>query len=88
MASIRDYSSADLTRSSPGMNLRAVTPHASDSLPDGPCKALWVNVGGDVSVIAEGDTAAVIVNVSGLLPVRVSAVRVTGTTASGIVAIY
>jgi hypothetical protein len=52
---------------------------------------MWVGVSGDISLIAEDDTAAVTiaaVAAGALLPIRVKAVRVSGTTASGIVALY
>lgn len=70
-------------------NLRAVTPHASNDLPDGPCRALWVGTQGDISVVAAGDTDPVpILGAVGLVPVAVKAVRVSGTDATNIVALY
>lgn len=81
--------SADATN--PASYLRAVTPHASNNLVDGPCRSLWVGTGGDISILAEGDKTAVIVkNVANgqILPIRAKAVRVTGTTATDIVALY
>jgi hypothetical protein len=74
-----------------GGALRAVTPHASAALPDGNCRALYVGGAGDVAVVAVEDTAPVIlknVPAGALLPIRAKAVRVTGTTATDIVAIY
>ena len=71
--------------------LRAVTPHASNDLTDGPCRALWIGGTGDIAVIAKDDTAAVtIVGVPAgtVLPISAKAVRVTGTTATSIVALY
>lgn len=78
-------------QSQPARNLRAVTPHASNNLPDGPCRALWVGTGGDISIIAGNDTEAVaLVSVpdGALLPISVKAVRASGTTADDIVALY
>jgi hypothetical protein len=83
------FTPSDVTE--PAASLRSVTPHASNSLPDGVCRALWVGGAGDVSVIAENDTTAVLIAglVAGsLLPVRVKAVRAVGTTAANIVALY
>lgn len=70
--------------------LRAVTPHAANDLPDGVCKALLIGNAGTVAVVAVGDTEAVVLNAAAgqVLPVRARAVRVTGTTATGIVALY
>lgn len=71
--------------------VRAVTPHASNDLTDGPCRALYIGVGGDVSLIASGDTSAVTFKnaASGsTIAVGVKAVRVSGTTATDIVALY
>lgn len=77
--------------STPAVSLKAVTPHASNDLPDGISKALFVGTSGNVEVLAEGDTVAVVLkNVpSGTtLPIRVKAVRVASTTATDIVALY
>lgn len=68
--------------------LRAVTPADGSDLPM-PCRALWVGVGGDVTLIAVGDTEAVTLTVfAGLLPVRTKRVLSTGTDATSIVAMY
>ncbi|WP_443021481.1 spike base protein, RCAP_Rcc01079 family [Sphingobium sp. AntQ-1] len=74
----------------PGRALRAVTPHASNELPDGPCRALKIGGAGNISIVARDDAAPVTLAVSAgeLLPIQAKAVRVSGTTATGIVAIY
>jgi hypothetical protein len=74
----------------PAVQLRAVTPSDTVDLPAGPCRALYVGTTGDIAVIAKGDTAAVtLFSVPvGILPVSVTRVLVTGTTASAIVALY
>lgn len=81
-----------LRASAPARSLKAVTPHASNNLPDGIADALWVNDTGAVAVavIAADDTVAVTMTVTGpgLLPIQAKAVRVTGTTATNIVALY
>jgi hypothetical protein len=73
-------------------NLRAVTPSADADLPDGVCRAIYVNDDATVTVavIAESDTAAVTMRVAGpgILTVAARAVRVSGTTATDIVAMY
>lgn len=73
-------------------SVKPVTPHASNDLPDGPCRCLWVNDTGvaAVSVVAVDDTVAQVHKVTGPGPVFVSAkaVRVSGTTALDILAYY
>ena len=56
-----------------------------------PTRALYVGNGGDVSVVfAPGSTPVIFPNVQAgtILPVRVTQVRATGTTATGIVGMY
>lgn len=77
--------------SSPSAVLRAVTPHATDNLPDGPSRALYVGIGGDLSIVAARDGDAVsLKNVAdgSFLPIQVKAVRSAGTTATDLVAVY
>lgn len=77
--------------STPARSLAAVSPHATDDLPGGVCKALWVGGEGNVAIVAENDTGAVtIVGVPAgtALPIRAKAVRASGTTATDIVALY
>mgnify|MGYP003145919919 CR=1 FL=1 len=78
--------------SAPAVAVRAVTPHASNDLPGGVCRSLWVNDEGvvTVAVVAESDTDAVTMTVSGPgpLPVRAKAVRISGTNAASIIALY
>ena len=72
--------------------LAAVTPHASNNLSGGVCDALYINDEGvvDIAVVAEDDTSPVTLTVTGpcMLDVRAKAVRVSGTTATSIVAMY
>jgi hypothetical protein len=73
----------------PAVRLRAVTPHDTDELVY-VAKALYVGTGGNVSLIAQEDSAAVtLTNVAAgsIIPVRAKIVLATGTTASGIVAL-
>lgn len=66
-----------------------VTPDDSNDLPRKPCQALLVTVTGNLSVVMEAggqiDFTGLAANV--ILPLRVSRVRATGTTAT-VVALY
>lgn len=81
---------ATTSSSAPGRALRAVTPHATNELPDGPCRALKIGGAGNIAIVARDDADPVViaVNAGELLPIQARAVRTTGTTATGIVAIY
>lgn len=88
MARNKFLSSSSLTSAA---KLRSVAPHASNELADGPCRALYVGGAGDISVLAEDDTAPVTfvgVQAGSVLPVRAKAVRLAGTTATNLVAMY
>jgi hypothetical protein len=68
----------------------AVTPHDTNALTQGPADALFVGTGGDVvyrSDDAAADTTQTVPD-GGHILCRVSHVRNTGTTATGIVAYY
>lgn len=69
---------------------KSVTPHDSTNIVGGTCDALWVGVGGDVSVVTSQDEAETYKNVpSGyLLQVKAKRVNATGTTATYIIAQY
>ncbi len=75
----------------------AVTPDNGVDLPQGPCRALWVGVGGDLELDFNThdqtnlpSTQIVILAVSSgeLLPFNIKRVRATLTTATDIVAFY
>jgi len=76
----RDASSADAAI--------AVTPNDSTVLAT--TRGLYVGVSGDVAVVTKGHgTSVVFKNVpAGILPVRVTKVLSTGTTATDILALY
>ena len=69
----------------------AVAANSSDTvqLTGGVCRSLYLGVTGDVKVTMANSDVAVFSNVAvGVLPVSVKQVWSTGTTASGIVALY
>lgn len=68
----------------------AVTPNDSADLTNGECRALYVGMGGNVSLDVGNSTAVVFSNVpsGGILPIRAKRVRSTSTTATNIVALY
>ena len=75
--------------SDPARGVAAVTP--SDSTDIGPARALYVGGAGDVAIIAKGNTAAetlTAVPAGAILPIRVTKVMSTNTTATAIVALY
>lgn len=73
----------------PGQYFQAVTPGAGD-LPSGPCRALYVGTGGDITVVGTRDSTPVVfadVPSGALLPIQV--IKVTAVSgAADIVAIY
>jgi hypothetical protein len=76
------------TDTAPAYRGAAVTKSDATILPQ--TRALYVGVTGDVAVIFAGDTAAVTLKAVpvGILPVQVTKVMSTGTTATDIVALY
>lgn len=72
---------------SPGHAAAEVTP---DDLTDLPItsRALYIGVAGDVTVTTAGGDTVTFANVAGILPMRIARVHQTGTTATGIVAIW
>lgn len=69
---------------------KAVTTSDATDIPDGPCDALWVGVGGDVAILPPSGAAVTFKNVpSGfLLLAQAKRVNSTYTTATDIVALY
>jgi hypothetical protein len=66
----------------------SVTPHDSTNLPD-PCDLLWIGTGGNVSVLTLDGATLVYTNVpAGYLFQACKRVNSTGTTATGIMALY
>lgn len=74
----------------PAVETLAITPNDSTDLAV-PCRALWVGTTGNVSLMAKGDTASVVLkNIpSGtLIPIACKRVLATATTAADLVALY
>lgn len=71
----------------------AITPNNSTDLPGG-CKAIYVGGAGNLSVIQISDTGAATpvvftaVPVGTIIPISVRRVRVTGTTATLLIALW
>ena len=78
------------TMNDPGYDFAAVTPNDGANLPTVPTRALYVGTGGNITVDSGTTTTILFRNVppGTMLPIAVYRVRVTGTTASNIVAIY
>ena len=75
----------------PAHNYVAITPNDSIPLAGGACRALFIGVGGDVTVYAKGSATAVTFKntASGaILPIGAATVLATNTTATSIVALY
>lgn len=87
MADANFYRNANLE--SPGWTAVAVTPNDSTDLPRPFAKITCVGAG-SVAVIPSGGGSAVTMGLAagGVLPVFVDRVLSTGTTATGIVAVY
>jgi hypothetical protein len=84
------YSSRAVTASSTARRVAAVTPDDDTDLAS-VAKALYVGGGGDVELIAAGDSAAVVfanVPAGSTLPVQVRRVREENTTATSMLALY
>jgi hypothetical protein len=86
---ITDFSARAASSSGPALALRPITPRDDADLPDGPARSLYVGVQGSVAVIDAGGGEAVILSGSCQYhPILVRRVLATGTTATGLLAIY
>ena len=83
-----DFADRGPVLDSPAFSAVAVTPHDSNNLSN-TTRALWVGVSGDISVEMKSSGSAIVFkNVQGLIPLRVTRVNNTATTATDIVAIW
>jgi hypothetical protein len=64
-----------------------VTPHNTNDLPFRP-RSLYVGGQGDIAIVDENGVTATYYGVLGMLPFRPLKIKVTGTTATNIVAMY
>lgn len=79
-----------LTKMIPGKKLVAITTSDSTDYSDDPFRAVWVGGAGNIAVIAENDTAAVTISgvqAGTLLPISVTKIMSTNTTATLIVGV-
>lgn len=81
--------SGGLTKMVPGRNATTVTPSDTVDLVQ-PSRAIWVGVGGDISVeMVDGGTQVFVGVVAGsLLPLQVTRVNLTSTTATDMVSVF
>lgn len=91
MSSTDNGSSAAASPDAPATDAYAITPHDTNDLTVGRLpRAIFVGVGGNISVDFGTDATAVIfknVPAGAVLPIRPSRVRSTGTTATDLVAL-
>lgn len=70
----------------------AVTPSDAAALPGGPCRGLFVGGTGTLTIItAAGTTTTLTIPVGACgftIPINATQIKATGTTATGIVALY
>jgi hypothetical protein len=70
---------------------KPITPSDTVNLPDGVSGGVWVGVGGDVAAVMQNGTMPVVlaaVPTGAWLPIAAKRINSTGTTASGLVALY
>ncbi len=70
---------------------RLVVFNDEDDLPDGPCRAIWVDTSGDLEVILAGDRQAVVfgaVPEKTIIPLACKRILSGNTTASNVFALY
>ena len=77
-------------RNAPAFGAVVVTTNDSTDLTKAPTRALYIGVAGDVKVDMMDGSAGVVFKAApvGVLPIRVTRVYATGTTATNIVALY
>lgn len=76
---------------SPAIKAIPVTPTDNTTLTQGACRALYIGSAGNVAVIMDNDTVAVTFigcYAGQILPIMVSTVMATNTTAGSILALY
>jgi hypothetical protein len=85
----RGREAEDRVASIPAEAVRSVTPNDTTDLPDGDCRAIFVGTAGDLVCNDGTGTEFTVTAYAGMiLPVVVSRVKATGTTAGNILAMY
>lgn len=76
-------------QAAPARSWRAVTPSNTDDLPAG-CRGLFITTGGNVALVGDDDVVATFAGVTDatFMPVGPKRVNSTGTSATGIIALY
>ncbi len=89
MAAVDDFASFQDSLSLPCRNAAAVTPSDSTDLTD-VTKYVWVGSTGNMVVVTAGGQTVTITGIPNgtLLPIRVSRIKSTSTTASNILALW
>lgn len=83
------FSHLDVELDSPAEDGFAITPDATAPLPHGTCRAIYVGVTGNIALVTSRGSSVTFSNVPvGIFPVRAAAVRVSGTTATSLIALY
>jgi hypothetical protein len=73
----------------PAMDAAAITPHDTNELAAGPCRAIYVGVAGNITLVTPNGSEVLFSNVPvGIFPVGAKIVKSTGTAATGLVALY
>lgn len=72
---------------SPAQNALAVTPNNGQALSH-VTRALWIGKAGDIHVTMQSGDDIILKNASGWMPLRVTHVKASGTTAADIVGVW
>ena len=82
---------AKQTQESPADSSYAVTPHDTNEIGTFLPRAIYTGSGGAIAMMLEGDIAAITwtdVPAGAILPLKARIILATGTTATGIIALY
>ena len=84
-------STAKQTQESPANSSYSVTPHDTNEIGAFLPRAIYTGSGGAIAMMLEGDIASIVwanVPAGAILPVKARIILATGTTATGIIALY
>lgn len=83
------FTSRAASSTGPATILKSVVPSDTADLPDGASRSLYVTGAGALSVVdTVGNTVTLVSGAGQYHPVRVARILASGTTATGIVALY